>query len=177
MIAFDDKRWEGLQGGYRVEFDPRPALHDIEAGRRIKAAWELLWEELHHQGDVGEASYAAVPHLVRILEARSKVDWNFYALISTIEIERHRRRNPAVPAWLRNSYRDAWRRIPEIALRDLGRTDDPVAVTSILGALAIAKGQLKLGVFIAYADPSEIDEWLEDRNAWSECYSEQAGWS
>lgn len=153
-----------------MPYDPRPLLRQLEAGGNAEAAWAKLWEELHHQGDVGEASYAAVPHLVRVQANRPDVNWNMYALISTIEIERHRRGNPPLPAWLAESYLDAWVRVLEIGCRDLRRTHDPLATTSILGALALAKRQLKLGAFIAHSDASEIDELLETRSAWSELY-------
>lgn len=175
MIAFDDKRWEGLKGGYKTPYDPRPALRELEAGSDAEAVWDQLWEELHHQGDVGDASYATVPHLIRIQAESPKVDWNLYALISTVEIERHRSGNPPLPAWLTESYREAWARVLEIGSRDLARTDDPLTVTSILGALALAKGQVKLGAFIAHSDTSEVDEFLEERSAWSEFYSEPGG--
>jgi hypothetical protein len=163
IIAFDDKRWEGLKGGYKVPYDPRLVLRKLEADDESGPAWEQLWKELHHQGDVGEASYAAVPHLIRIQAQSSQVDWNLYALISTFEIERHRSSNPPLPAFLADSYREAWACILEIGTRDLGKTDDPLAMTSILGALPLAKGQLRLGVFIAYSDASEVNEFLEKR--------------
>jgi hypothetical protein len=174
MIAFDDKQWDGLKGGYKQPYDPRPVLRRLETESDTEEAWAELWEELHHQGDLGEASYAAVPHLVRIQAQGSSANWNFYALVSTIEIERHRRGNPPLPAWLTESYREAWVRVLEIGCRDLGRTNDPLATTAILGALALAKGQLKLGAFVAHSDASEIDEFLETRCAWSELYSESA---
>ena len=66
MIEFNDKRWEGLKGGYKQPYDPRSALRRIEAGEPSDADWKELFDELHHQDDGGEASYAAVPHLVRI---------------------------------------------------------------------------------------------------------------
>ena len=100
------------------------------------------------------------------------MNWNLYALISTIEIERHRRGNPVLPTWLAESYREAWSRVLEIGCRDLGRTCDQFATASILGALALSKGQLKLGAFIAHSDASEIDEFLKTRSAWSDLYSE-----
>src|SRR5215469_1203330 len=61
MLGLTDKPWTELIGGYRTAFDPRPALHKLESNVHAKEAWHELWEELHHQGDVGEASYAAVP--------------------------------------------------------------------------------------------------------------------
>ena len=60
MIAFDDKRWEGLKGGYKVLYDPRPALRELESGSPVEPIWKELWEDLHHQGDIGEASYCSV---------------------------------------------------------------------------------------------------------------------
>jgi hypothetical protein len=56
MLSFNDERWEHLTGGYKIPFDPRPCLLKIENQQDTTAAWEELWEELHHQGDVGDAS-------------------------------------------------------------------------------------------------------------------------
>ena len=60
-MEFDDPRWDSLQGGYRVPYDPRKALSALERGKETESAWQELCTELYHQGDVGEASYAAVP--------------------------------------------------------------------------------------------------------------------
>jgi hypothetical protein len=61
MLDLDDKRWEDLKGGYRIRFDPRPLLLKLESGTDSEVVWRELWGGLYHQGDVGEASYAAVP--------------------------------------------------------------------------------------------------------------------
>jgi len=172
MIAYDDKRWEGLKGGYKLPYDPRPILRKLEAGETAESAWQELWDELHHQGDVGEASYASVPHLVRIQAQSSTVDWNPYALISTIEIERHRSGNPPLPKWLEEDYRQAWQKVIEIGTRDICKADNPLAVRAILGAVALGKGNVELGAFIAHSDASEIDNFLETRIAWSEYYNQ-----
>lgn len=75
MLALDDPRWKTLEGGYRVVYDASIALARLERGEDV---WKELWNELHHQGDVGESSYAAVPHLVRIAAARGSRAWNLY---------------------------------------------------------------------------------------------------
>lgn len=81
----EDEKWIGLEGGYRgCQYDPRPALTRLRAGD--ESAWTELWNELHHQGDVGLASYAVVPQLVRIHRDRDIPDWQTYALIGTIEV-------------------------------------------------------------------------------------------
>ena len=86
MLSLDDKRWRDFSGGYRVPFDPRPLLSKLETEDDTKDVWRELWGELHHQGDVGEASYASVPHFVRIYRQRDAIDWNTYAIVAIIEL-------------------------------------------------------------------------------------------
>jgi hypothetical protein len=167
MLPLEDSTWKRLSGGYKVPYDASPALARLEAGEDV---WDELWQELHHQGDVGEASYAAVPHLARIAKRQTKPDWNLYALASTIEIERHRKTNPPLPAWLVEDYDAAWRSLMETALDHLRVADDPCTVRSILAAIALAKGRVKLGALLCYSDESEIDEILERYDAWTETY-------
>jgi len=167
MLPLTDPRWRELLGGYKVRYDASVALLRLERGEDV---WDELWQELHHQGELGEASYAAVPHLVRIAAAGSQRDRNFYGLLSTIEVERHRLANPPLPEWLVDDYGAAWTKVLDLALADLRHVRDPASLRSILGAVALAKRHLKLGAWIALADESEIDESLEQKSAWSELY-------
>jgi hypothetical protein len=168
MLPLDDPRWSELKGGYKVPYDPSDALRRLESGEDV---WNELWQELHHQGDVGEASYATVPHLVRIAKSLPHRDWNFYGLISTIEVERHRKSNPPLPSWLAQAYVEAMRDLLELAFSDLRSVEDRVTIRSLLGAIALAKGDLKLGALISHSDDSEINEVLEQYDAWSKLYS------
>lgn len=167
MLALSDSRWRELRGGYRVVYDASVALLRLEKGENV---WDELWQELHHQGDLGEASYAAVPHLVRIAGGRRERDWNFYGLVSIIEVERHRKPNPPLADWMVDDYGVAWSKVLDLALLDLRDVRDPATLRSILGAVALANQHLKLGAWIALADESEIDEALEQQSAWSELY-------
>ncbi len=168
MLALTDKRWQQMHGGYRRPYDASAPLTQLEAGKPV---WDELWEELHHQGDVGEASYAAVPHLVRIAQATTVRDWNVYALVSLIEIERHSKANPPLPEWLRTGYEAAWRDITTLALKDLASSDNMVTTRSALSVIAIARGQLKLGALLCHLDESELDDLAQERLAWSELYA------
>jgi hypothetical protein len=141
-MNLSDERWSQLEGGYRQPYDARPALRRLEAGDA--SAWNVLWEELHHQGDVGEASYAAVPELVRIYAARTRSDWNTYALASTIEAARLAGGNPPLPDWLAHSYKLAWTRLEAEAIADLPSARDDELVNGILAVLALAKGKATL---------------------------------
>jgi hypothetical protein len=167
MLPLSDPRWRELSGGYGVAYDASVTLLRMEKGENV---WDELWQELHHQGDLGEASYAAVPHIVRIAGANSEWDWNFYGLVSTIEVQRHRKANPALADWLVADYGAAWSKVLDLALADLRHVNGPTTLRSILGAVALAKEHLKLGAWMALADESEIDEALEQQSAWSELY-------
>ena len=170
MLPLNDPRWRSLAGGYKTPYDPSDALRRIEAG---EDAWDDLWQELHHQGDVGEASYAAVPHLIRIAKLLPRRDWNFYGLVSTIEVERHRKSNPLLPDWLAQDYKEAMAGMLELALTDLRSVTDRATVLSILGATALAKGYVTLGAMISHSDESEIVEVLDQYDAWTELYTER----
>lgn len=173
MLSFDDPRWTTLKGGYHIPYDPRPALLRLEEEESVAVAWKELWNELHHQGDIDDASYASVPHLVRIYGAKSKTDWNFYAMVSIIEIERHRKKNPPLPDWLVKDYFHAWNELVKLAIRDFPKIQADLDIKTILGVLAIAKKQLKLGTLISTLDNDEISEILEDHLTWSKLYDEK----
>ena len=157
-MDFDNSRWSNLLGGYRVPYDPRNALRKLERGEDVESVWEELWNELHHQGDVGEASYAAVPHVVRIYAVRGIRDWNAYALVAIIEEARLNGRNPELSSYLRNAYESAWHQLGEIGLRELQSAEEPTFVTSIIAVLAYWKGQPTLG---SLASNFSEDERLE----------------
>lgn len=127
-------------GGYRVVFDPRPSLHNLESNTHVKQAWHELWEQLHHQGDVGEASYTAVPHLVRIHGERKLDNWNTYALVAIIELARGKGKNPKVPEWLKAEYFSAIQDLAKLGATEILRAKDPEQVRVILSVIALAKG-------------------------------------
>jgi hypothetical protein len=161
MLPLDDPRWAEMTAGYRVPLDARPLLLKLERGLDPKATWDALWTELHHQGDVGEASYAAVPHLVRIYRQRGVPDWQTYAIVATIELARNQGSNPDIPEWLELGYFEAVGELAEIAASEILKADTPEAVRAILAILAIAKGQRIYGRFLDYYSEEELIE-MED---------------
>jgi len=158
MLSFEDPRWNRLKAGYRTPIDLRPLLQRLESGRHPKATWHELWQELYHQGDVGEGSFVAVPHLVRIHRLRGVPDWNTYAVVAAIELARGKRRNPEVPGWSRKAYDKALRELADIGLQELPRASDNETVRSILAILAIVHGARTYGrVLVEFTE----DEVLE----------------
>ena len=115
MIPLDDPRWKTLHRPCFPDVcDIADRLSDLEAAADLFAltrAWDELRDAVHHQSDVSLGSYAAVPHMVRICDAdRTKLDWNLFAWVGTIEQCRLTvRRNPPLPAEFEPSYFDAMR--------------------------------------------------------------------
>jgi hypothetical protein len=158
MLPLDDELWQSLEGGYGIPYDASVPLRALEQADDLAPIWDELWNELHHQGDVGIASYAAVPHLVRIAKARDLADWNVYAIAATIESARLAEHTPSLPEWLESGYASAWRDLLVLGLEHLRSDTDEVTTRSILATVAIAKGLSKLGRLLTEFDESEIDE-------------------
>jgi hypothetical protein len=161
-LDFEDPDWDGLCGGYRVPYDPRPALRALECGEGADSAWKELWQDLYHQGDVGEASYAAVPYLVRIHEARGRPEENTYSMVATIEDARRRGNNPHLPDHLQAGYHAALDRLMVIGLAELRGAEDPLLVSSIIGFMATTKGLFALGRFALRFDEAEREHLFRD---------------
>jgi hypothetical protein len=158
MLSFDDERWNNLMGGYKTPFDPRPSLQKLESQQDTAAAWEELWEELHHQGDVGGASYAAVPELVRIHHRGGAASWNLYAMVAIIELARTEPHNPELPDWLREDYLRSIQEPAQMGAKDILTADEQEAKRAILSVIAIARGLRMHGKFLVAYSGDELSE-------------------
>lgn len=164
-LELDDPRWSTLEGGYRgTLYDASIALKKLELAdnkQTVNQIYQELWNELHHQGDVGLASYYSVPHLVRIAKQKQIVDYNILGLVSVIEIQRHKG-NPLLPNKLKPNYKKAIEDLAELAKLAMNQDWDLDLSTTALTAIALAKGQIKLANAILNMDSEDtIDEFLE----------------
>jgi len=158
MQNFDDMHWNRLAGGYKTLFDPRPILAKLESQQDTTAAWKQLWEELHHQGDIGEASYATVPELVTIHRKGSMADWNLYAIVAIIELARTEPQNPEVPNWLREDYFRAIEELARMGTRDILTATQSETQRAILSVIAISRGLRTHGKFLVAYSEAELAE-------------------
>ncbi len=142
-----------------MHFDPRPLLNNLQTGKDLENTWHELWEELYHQGDVGEASYAVVPHLVRIHQSRGVPDWNTYAIVATIELARGQGNNPQLPEWLKKGYFQAIQELAATAVTQLPQVEDSEHLRAILSILAINKGARIYGRLLLIYSEEELLEF------------------
>lgn len=164
-LALDDPRWKELEGGYKgTPHDVSPLLLRLEGAdtsQEINDIYLELWNELHHQGDVGIASYYSVPHLVRIAKQKGIVDYNVLALVSLIEIQRHKE-NPKIPKALEPLYMVAIKDLEGLAKIAMKQPWNLDLANAALTAIALAKNQIKLAEAILNLDSDDrIDEFLE----------------
>ena len=166
MLPLNDERWKELEGGYRDKYDTSVPLSKLEKGSSAAGPiWNELWENLYHQGDVGIASYAAIPHIAKIIHQRNLLDHSPLALAVSVELARGRENKPSLPEWLETSYRDALLDMAEFACAKLREKWNPYFLKSTLSLLAIIKGNRNLGELlleIDYGDERQLlDKYFE----------------
>jgi hypothetical protein len=164
MLNLNDPKWETFEGGYRIPYNasiPLTKLENAADATIIKSIINELWEELHHQGDVGIASYMSVPHLIRIAKKRELFDVNIIGLITVIEIQRHKN-NPQLPNEYEDEYFTSLSELKDLALSGINKEWDLELASCTLSAIAASKGQIKLANAILLMDSEDmIDELLD----------------
>jgi hypothetical protein len=158
MINLEDIRWSNMTGGYKTPLDPRLLLQRLGADGDETEVWHELWNELHHQGDVGDASFAAVPVLVERYRERGVINWNTYAIVAIIELARKEGKNPDVPQWLADDYFQAIRKLAEIGTAEILLAETEEDVLSILSIIAIEKGlRIHARFLVNYSEAEMMD--------------------
>ena len=164
MLPLNDSRWQNYFGGYRVPYDASAALGLLVDDGPTKGLWEELWNELHHQNDVDQASYAAVPWLVEFIHRSSKLDWNALALVAVIELARPS--NPEVQPELSDAYFAALRSLPEILGTHPDQQWNEEIVRSAAACIALARGQRWYARACFELDRSTAAKWFSEEFGW-----------
>jgi len=159
-----DNRWKELHGGYKIPYDASIPLTNLERTNKpevINEVFKELWNELHHQGDVGVASYLAVPHLVRIAIDRDLCDSNLLSICATIEQQRHLGDNPDLPAEFLEYYNTGLSNLKEFVIKKLNSKLARTTFIVALSTVATCNGNYKLGKTILEMEDEEmLDKFL-----------------
>ena len=155
MLDLDDRAaWERLCHAYGSAGDIPALLRAVESLPAYVGGdgdpYYDLWSALCHQGTIYTASYAAVPHLVRIADGAPPgyAALSLVHLAAYIEFERDGVEDPEVPPHVAEAYRAAVRELPRVTLPLLlGATDDRDARMALF-VLAACAGRRDMALAI-----------------------------
>lgn len=167
MLPLDDARWSALSDAYGGSSGIPKLLADAaklpEDNGGQSEPYVSLWSALYHQGDVYSASYAALPHLVRIVEENlGKFRWTLLLLIHAIEVARSEGRGPPMPDDLRDPYYKALARVPRVAAALLPGNINELELRVAFAACATARGFVSMGEAITELTPEMTTRFLEE---------------
>ncbi len=167
MLPLNDKRWMELRHAYGKANDTPDyikQLHDDPSPRRDykDEPWFSLWSSLCHQGDVYEASYAALPHIVDVAcNSSGSIDLGFFLLPASIEIARKNQHGPKVPEYLSEAYHSAIERLNECVAMHRNESWDQYMLIAAFSAQAVSKGHHRVAEAILNLDDSLIDRLID----------------
>jgi len=162
-MDLQDRAWGLLDGGYRIPYDaskPLKKLKGILSQKERQELFDELWENLHHQGNVGLASYLALPHLIDICIENKSLDRNFIGLCVTIENCRISEENPEIPSQYDDLYFGSLAKFEKYLSLNLKNINDRDAFRLTLALLATVNGQPRLGKAIEILDEYAVDDFL-----------------
>jgi hypothetical protein len=163
-MDLDNKIWATLNGGYKIPYNasrPLKKLRDTTRQEDLEVVFTELWDNLHHQGDVGVASYLAVPQLVSICINKKSLDWNFIGLCLSIENCRLEGHNPELPMEYQDDYFQSLNEFERYLLLNFKSITDQTALRLTLALLATVNGQPGLGRAIEILDEGSLPEFLQ----------------
>ena len=153
-----------MQHAYGSAADMPPLLRQLESfpsSDSDSEPWFSLWSALCHQDDVYTASFAAVPHIIRVLASDPmRADFSFFQLPACIEIARARDEFP-IPADLRQPYLEALQRLPVLVGAAAARQWDEDFLCCALSAIAAAKGFPSVAKAALELTPKTAEDFME----------------
>jgi len=165
MLSLDSLKWSELVHAYGSASDIPDLLRQLEAMPLFdddeKEPWFSIWSSLAHQGDVYSASFAAVPHIVRILaQAPNKADFSYFQFPAWVEICRQKKSVP-IPKDLESDYFSALRQLPSLVAVAAEREWDDGFLACALSAIAAAKGYGTVAEAVQELNVSVAEEFME----------------
>ena len=163
LPPFDAPCWSRYTGGYnRQHFDVRPLIARFQAADVDDALWELVWTELYHQGDVGEASYALVGSLAEYLARVPQLDAQALHFAVAVELARDSSDNPPLPPELRDAYDGALRELSRVALTKADQVWPEDVLQGVAALVAVTHGHPVLGEAYQNMDTEAAASFLRD---------------
>jgi hypothetical protein len=140
LFPLNEPQWSDYKSGYnRSKTDIVDWIRTLLSKEFSELHWDYLWDELHHQGDVGEASYAVIPYLSEYAKLTETDNWNVWGFPVVVELARKENNNPPIPKELEESYFEAIKHLADTAAaKDSWHSESSGCMSA---CIALAKGQ------------------------------------
>lgn len=169
MLPLDSPLWNSLEHAYGYASDIPALLAQLENyppyDNWQSEPYYSLTNALCHQGDIYSASYAAVPHFVRLLSLNPKASWALYSFPAVIEQCRLKGKAPEIPEYLSKSYFSSLNRIPGIVAAAAEAPWDELRCRALLSTIAAVKGHQLLSEAIDMLYPKELERLTNHWNS------------
>ena len=162
MLELHAPEWSKLTGGYRLPYDASPLLRNLHASSKCPPEiWEEIWNELHHQGDVGSASYAVMPWLLKIYQEKDWIDFQLPGYAFAVEQPRLNPANPKVPDWLAAEYDAAIIGILTYCLSKKSECNEPSFQKAVVLLAAAFIGATEIAELLDFVSTGDEQRALE----------------
>ena len=165
MLSLDSPEWANLEHAYGRASDIPELLRRLE-GEGSSEPWFSIWSALAHQGDVYSASFAAVPHVIRVLAtAPAKASGSYFQFPSWVEICRQRH-GLTVPGHLAADYFQALKMLAGLVCAAAVNEWDDEFLALAMSALAVSKGFASVAEAVQELNgeiAGEFLQWFKDR--------------
>jgi hypothetical protein len=159
MLSLDAEEWKDFIGGYKVPYDASITLQNLEESNQPnEQILNELWENLYHQGDVDVASYASIPHILRIFREKGWANYHLPGLVMAVEHARLQGNNPELPEWLKMDYSATLHGTIQYCLRHAAEASDKNFSRAVLMLAAVILGDE--GAYVMLDEVSIGDEKL-----------------
>jgi hypothetical protein len=164
LLSLESNRWSELQHAYG-DASNIPALLsqliNLPSSNGDEEPWFSLWSALAHQGDVYDASFAAVPHVIHAAASNPlKADAVYFQFPAWVEICR-KKNGLELPRELSEAYLEALSRLPSLVAQAAAREWDADFLQCALSAISAAKGQTVIAEAALELSPDIAEEFME----------------
>jgi len=164
MLSLDSPEWGRMQHAYGSAEDIPNLLRQLTTFPPPEGEgepWFSIWSALAHQGDVYPASFAAVPHIMKIFSsAPDRSTYDFFFFPAWVEICRHRH-GTVVPDELSIAYYESLSELPRLIAAAASQEWFAESLPYALSAFAVGKGFPVIAEAVLEIDNEVATEFLK----------------
>ena len=158
MLKLNSDTWANLEHAYGSAEDIPTILTVLAQG---EDKWFDIWSALCHQGTIYTATFAAMPHIIKVFEANlEKADFNTFVFATSVELTRQDCQ-VQVPDTLNVDYFQSLEKLDNLVQDYMKNKTDFDSLVGVLAFQAIRKFQTQLAQLILNLNEEQVPAVLE----------------